>query len=228
MSFQFPEGCKAIVDVTKAPYFADPTGTRDSTEALKKAVDDVLSAYEKAFYETKEKLYAIKEPDALISFEIRKIGQLHNVIFPEFLPPSRILYFPTGTYLVSDTISYEKEEFRNILGDLRHLEMNCQLRFFGESRDGVVIKLKDNAPGFEFGAARPVVSFMRGEASNIAMTNMFENITIDIGAGNPGAIGLLFFANNTGAVRNVTIRSSDPEYRGHIGLGILNDKISAG
>ena len=91
MSFKFPEGCKAIIDVTKAPYFADPTGKRDSTEALKKAVDDVLSAYEKAFYETKEKLYAIEEPDALISFEIRKIGQLHNVIFPEFLPPSRII-----------------------------------------------------------------------------------------------------------------------------------------
>ena len=60
MSFKFPKGCKAIIDVTKAPYFADPTGKRDSTEALKKAVDDVLSAYEKAFYETKEKLTAVR------------------------------------------------------------------------------------------------------------------------------------------------------------------------
>ena len=227
MICRFPDTCRAIVDVTKAPYFADPTGQRDSTAALKQAVNDVLRAYEKAFYETRDKLYAMPEDDALISFEIRKIGQRHNVIFPEVLPPSRILYFPKGTYLVSDTVSYDMEEFRNILGDARHLEMNCQLRFLGESREETVIKLRDNCPGFEFGNSRPVISFMRGEASNIAMTNMFENITIDVGAGNPGAVGLLFFANNTGAVRHVTIRSSDPEYRGHIGYAILHDKISA-
>lgn len=59
------------------------------------------------------------------------------------------------------------------------------------------------------------------------MTNMFENITIDIGSGNPGATGLRYFANNTGAIRNVKIISSDPEYRGNTGLSVIHSKVSA-
>lgn len=226
-NFVFPADCQAIIDVTKPPYNLDNTGREDCTEALCRIVDDILGAYQDNFYKTKDKLEAMEDPNALISFEIRKVNGLPNVIFPEQLPPSRIIYFPNGTYLVSDTISYSYEEFRNILAGKRHLEMNCQLRFMGQSRDGVVIKLKDHCKGFEYGQDRPVISFMQGDASNIAMTNMFENITIDVGVGNPGATGLRYFANNTGAVRNVRIISSDPEYRGNTGFSVLNDKISA-
>lgn len=226
-NYRYPEQCSAIIDVTKPPYCLDNTGKTDCTKKLRALVDEIIGAYEKNFYETKAKLEAMDDPNALISFEIRKVDGRSNVIFPEFLPPSKIIYFPNGTYLVSDTISYSMEELRNFLADLRHLEMNSQLRFMGQSRDGVVIKLKDHCPGFEFGNDRPVISFMQGEQSNIAMTNMFENITIDIGVGNPGATGLRYFANNTGAIRNVKIISSDPEYRGNTGLSLLHDKISA-
>ena len=225
--YRYPAACQAIVDVTKPPYNVDNTGRVDCTAQLCQAVNDVLGAYETNFYETQKKLQAQTDPNALISFEIRKVDGRENVIFPEELPPSRILYFPNGEYLVSDTISYRMEEFRNFLMSLRHLEMNGQLRFMGESRDGVTIRLQDNCPGFGFGSERPVISFMRGEASNIAQTNMFENFTIDIGKGNPGAIGLVYFGNNTGAVRNVRIRSSDPEHRGHTGLAVIHDKVSA-
>ena len=224
----FPAECKAVIDVTKPPYNIDNTGRVDCTKQLCALVDEILGAYENNFYETKEKLEAMEDPNALISFEIRKVNGRNNVIFPEELPPSRIIYFPNGTYLVSDTISYSMEEFRNILGSIRNLEMNCQLRFFGQSRDGVVIKLQDNCKGFEFGNDRPVIDFMRGEQSNIAMTNMLENLTIDIGSGNPGATGIRYFANNTGAIRNVKIMSSDPDFRGHTGLSILHTKITAG
>ncbi len=227
-NFIFPSQCRAIIDITKPPYNVDNTGKTDCTKQLCALVDEVLQAYEKNFYETKSKLEAMDDPNAMISFEIRKVNGRSNVIFPEELPPSRILYFPNGTYLVSDTISYSMEKFRNFLGNLRHLEMNCQIRFVGQSRDGVIIKLKDHCKGFEFGNDRPVISFMRGEQSNIAMTNMLENMTIDIGAGNPGATGIRYFANNTGAVRNVRIMSSDPDFRGHTGLSILHTKISAG
>lgn len=227
-NIQFPEECEAIIDVTKPPYNLDNTGRLDCTRQLCNLVDEILGAYEKNFYETKEKLEAMEDPNALISFEIRKVNGRSNVIFPEILPPSKIIYFPNGTYLVSDTISYSMEEFRNLFASVRHLEMNCQLRFVGQSKDGVVIKLKDHCKGFEFGNDRPVIDFMRGEQSNIAMTNMLENLTIDVGSGNPGATGVRYFANNTGAIRNVRIQSSDPEYRGHTGISILHTKVSAG
>ncbi len=227
-NYVFPQKCKAVIDVTKPPYNCDNTGHRDCTEALCRVVDDILGEYQKNFYETKEKLEASEDPNELITFEIRKINGIPNVIFPEKMPESRIIYFPAGTYLVSDTISYSYEECRNILGGIRGMEMNGQLRFMGQNRDLVTIKLQDHCKGFEYGNDRPVVSFMQGLRSNISMTNMFENITIDVGIGNPGATGIRYFANNTGAVRNVKIISSDPEYRGNTGFSILHDKVSAG
>lgn len=227
INYCFPTDCSAIIDVTKPPYNLDNTGKTDCTETLCKIINDVLSAYEKNFYETKEKLESLDDPDALITFEIRKVNGRSNVIFPEELPPSKIIYFPNGVYTVSDTISYFKEEFRNILGGLRGLEMNCQIRLIGESTDGTVIRLKDNCKGFEYGNDRPVISFMQGESSNIAMTNMLENLTVSIGKGNPGATGVRYFANNTGAVKNVRIISEDPELRGNTGFSVLHEKVSA-
>lgn len=227
-NYVFPTDCEAIIDVTKPPYNVDNTGKTDCTRQLCAIVDDVLRVYEEEFYKTKAKLEAMDDENALISFEIRKNKGKLNVIFAETLPPSKIIYFPNGTYLVSDTISYSMEELRNFIGGVRGLEMNCRLRFFGQSRDGVILKLQDHCKGFEFGNDRPVIDFMRGERSNIAMTNMLENMTIDVGIGNPGATGVRYFANNTGAIRNVRIISSDPEGRGHTGLSILHSKISAG
>ncbi len=226
-TIRFPKECEAIIDVTKAPYFADNTGKEDVTEILRRVIDDIFSAYERNFHATKEKLLADPDPNALISFEIRKIDGIPNVIFAEEQPKAKIIYFPNGIYKVSDTISYFKEDFCNILNGTRGMEMNCNLHIVGESRDKTVIRLVDNAKGFEYGANRPVLSFMQGEMSNIAMMNTLENITVDIGAGNAGAVGVVYFANNTGAVRNVRILSSDPEGKGHIGFAILHDKVSA-
>lgn len=226
-NYRFPKECTSIIDVTKPPYNVDNTGSEDCTKKLRQIIDDIFSAYEAELFKTKAKLEAMDDPNALISFEIRKVDGRLNVIFPENLPPSKIIYFPNGTYLVSDTISYFKEEFRNFLSSLRYLEMNCCLRFMGESKDGVIIKLKDNLPAFEYGNDRPVISFIQGESSNIAMTNMLENLTISVGKGNPGATGVRYFANNTGAVRNVRIISEDPEYRGNTGFSVINEKISA-
>ena len=65
-----------------------------------------------------------------------------------------------------------------------------------------------------------MISFTRGNTSNVSMQNTFENFTILVGGGNPGAVGLEFFANNTGAIRNVTIRSLDLDRSGHAGLNL--------
>ena len=225
--YKYTPNNEAIIDVTKPPYNADNTGNKDCTEALKRALDDILRPNIKNLEKTHQKLLAMPEPDAEISFEIKKLpdGTI-NIIFPEDLEPAKILYFPNGTYLVSNTISYTLENLRNIWRSRRYMEMNRQIYFKGESRDGVIIKLKDNCPGFEYGAEKPVVSFLLAEKSNIAHTNCFENITIDVGKENPGAVGLVFFGNNTGRVENVKIVSSDAEKRGFAGLEIRHEIVS--
>ena len=199
MNYKYPE-CNAVIDVTKPPYNVDNTGKTDCTAALCKVFDDICGEYKANLLKTKAMLEKQQDPNALITFEIRKVNGKHNVVFAEELPLKKIIYFPNGTYLVSDTISYSIEEFRNILFDRPYMEMNTQLRIKGESRDGVIIKLKDNCKGFEHGNDRPVISFDQSGTSNIAQSNMIEDITVNIGKGNPGATGIRYFANNTGAV----------------------------
>jgi hypothetical protein len=63
----------------------------------------------------------------------------------------------------------------------------------------------------------------RGSNSNFS--NFFENVTVDIGNGNPGAAGLRWNGSNYGGVRNVTIRSSQGD--GYAGL-LYDRKHGAG
>lgn len=210
----YPSGAEAVIDVTKAPYYADNTGAKDCTAALNRAYDDVMKKILDALSETVE--LKKRNPNLKLSRE----GTGKVVLFPRVPTTSDILYFPNGTYTVSDTILYSFENLRNTLNN----ELSRQIHFQGQSQAGTIIKLRDNAKGFVAGAQKPVISFMRGAQSNVAMSNTFENITINTGAGNHGAIGLMFHASNTGAVRNVTIKSGDPDRVGYVGLGIMKNK----
>lgn len=222
----FPPHIEGVIDVTKPPFCAVPDGKTDCTAALCAAMDFVLSQYKNAFLETRDRLAAMPDDNALLSFEIRKSDGRLNVPFPQSMPCGAILYFPAGTYLVSDTVSYSDETLYNLLFNVRWLEMNALIRMVGQNRDKTVIRLADSTPAFAFGARRPVVSFMKGEKSGVAMTNIFKNMTIDIGKNNPGAVGLRFFSNNSGTVSDVVIKSSDPQKRGYAGLEIVDEKVS--
>lgn len=215
---RYPKNIKAIVDVTKPPYNCDNTGGTDCTEALCRAFDDILRPNIDGIQKALDKLNASDDPNYRISFEICKKEGVPSVIFPEDLESAKILYFPKGTYLVSDTISHSLENLKNILNGVPTMEINRQIYIVGESKEDTVIKLRDNCPGFGFGCQKPIISYIRTEKSNIAMTNLISDITIDCGSGNSGAVGLVFYSNNSGAVRNVTIKSTDPEYRGYCGL----------
>jgi len=232
-NIRYPDGCKAFIDVTKAPYFADNTGKTDCTsiivgildELMKKTYDATVAAYEKL----KKLPVGASLGDSPVT-ENKVVDTEVVCMYPEDMVQLPTLYFPNGTYLVSDTLTYTLEKF----GNMRYsrvvggFELNRCIRFMGQSKDGTVIKLADNCKGFEYGQERAVISFIQGEISNIAMSNYIENITVDVGSGNAGAVGIKFFSNNTGAVRNVRIKSSDPEHRGFAGLLISHEYTSGG
>lgn len=116
----------------------------------------------------------------------------------------RSIYFPNGTYLVSDTL---------VWGDKRK-----DVR--GESRDGVIIKLKDNCPGFQDPNHPNKVLQVEFGHGGQNFNQRLRQLTVDIGQGNPGAIGIGFHTNNGGGIDQVVVRSTDPDKRGHIGLSL--------
>jgi hypothetical protein len=133
----------------------------------------------------------------------------------------RIVYFPKGTYLVSNTISAKDSN-----GVWR-----SRLILQGQNRQKTVIKLKDNCPGFtdsnnpksvlQTGSDNPIAQDgAQAGGGNQAFNNSVLNLTIDIGVGNIGARGLAYLANNQGIVENVIIKSSDPKMLGDTGLAM--------
>lgn len=157
------------------------------------------------------------------------------------------VYFPAGTYLVSNTlVKRMKDKVAGYLGlpNGRHFS---GLIMLGADKATTIIKLKDNCPGFSDPANPKAVVFTasslllgldtvvdssgnllsgktaqdvigvstwggknyidKGEG-NDAYINFIEDLTIDVGAGNPGAVGLDYIASNVGAVRNVIIKDA--------------------
>jgi hypothetical protein len=104
----------------------------------------------------------------------------------------RVLFFPKGTYLVSATLTWPKE-----FGGQANWG-HTLLR--GEDRDATILKLRDGV----FADARNPRAMMwcGGFGSADWFHNQVENLTFEVGPGNPGAVALQFYANNTGAVRD--------------------------
>ena len=124
---------------------------------------------------------------------------------------ARNLYLPTGTYLVSDTLLFVPKRW--VLQ--------------GQDREKTILRLMDGSAGFgDVAKPKPFVSFftpfMEKKASTgQAFRNSLYNLTIEVGANNPGAVALNYLNNNQGTVEGVTIRSRDPQRRGKAGLGLV-------
>jgi len=175
----YPSNTSPVVDITAAPYFADPTGQQDIADALEAAVAD---------------RYMHGEGYTTVPF----------------------IYFPNGVYRVSRPIVVEDVT-----------EAGQWIMLQGQTREGVVIRLDDNAPDFQDAEnPRAVISFFEGEWTNNAFQMIFENFTVEVGEGNPGAVGVRFHGNNNARMENVTIRSLDPAGVGAIGLDLAKS-ISA-
>jgi len=117
------------------------------------------------------------------------------------------LFFPNGVYDLDQGIV-----FRDTQGRWRpHVAIR------GESREGTVFRLRDQAAGMQ-DAADPRGVFTTGSfwepgdhesgGGNKAFRNNFSDFTLDTGRGNPGAIGIDWAVSNVGAIERVTLRDS--------------------
>ncbi len=218
---------KNLIDVTKPPYCADNTGKRDCTAILCQILNDLLIREAEGVAQTAKKILAPDFPSSTpgygyIGFESRKFmdhdRQEISIIFPEYVPASRIIYFPAGTYLVSDTVCYTLDSIQNIYHSKPFYQLARGIHFLGESAESVTIKLADHSPGFQAGAGKPVISYIRikredwrREITNVAQLNTFSELTVDCGQGNPGAIGLFFVSSNSGRIENCNFVSEGSE-----------------
>jgi hypothetical protein len=125
-----------------------------------------------------------------------------------------VVYLPDGVYDVSEAIR----------GVGARGEWAGTMVVQGQSRERTVLKLKDSAPGYGDKAAPHAVLHAGGwggsEAApgKNALGNSFFDLTVDVGKGNAGAIGIRFNVSNWGAIDNVLVRSSDPQGAGLAGI----------
>ena len=218
---RYPEYCKNVIDVTKAPYFADNSGKTDCTAALIKAIDDCLEGYIIGLEEMRQKLLKMAEEQGGNVYLGAEGGRVVDgnvyITFPQKFVPLKFLYFPKGTYLVSDTVTYSFDNLVSPQSAVYKCELCRNVHIIGEDKDNTIIKLADNSKGFEKGNSKPVLSFNKKsvpdtETTNCAQMNTLEDITIDCGKGNDGAIGVLFAASNCGRIENVTVKGEGGLY----------------
>jgi hypothetical protein len=212
---------KSTVNICEAPYNADATGTLDCTEAILQALDDITRVTRLAFLEGLAEVEALPAEGRhyhQAGVENHRADGVVNCVCCTRLPFVPVLYFPEGMYRVSDTLCYRHQDLLNTYGG----HMNQQIRLRGAGVGRTVIRLVDEAPGFGAGARKPMLSYMPGENTNVAMSNYCEDLTLNCGGGNPGAVGLDFFANNSGAVRNIKVVSEDGTGFAGVQLGHSN------
>jgi hypothetical protein len=135
----------------------------------------------------------------------------------ENIGQKRILFFPKGTYLVSDTLPWKDAEGR----------WKAWLSLQGESALTTVIRLKD-ATFTDAEHPKPVIMTASQNplspadgGGNQAFGISVCDLTVDVGKGNVGAIGIEYLANNKGMLENVVVRSSDPNHCGTAGVAML-------
>jgi hypothetical protein len=117
-----------------------------------------------------------------------------------------VIYAPKGTYLLSQQLVWNDGTFPQ-----------AYLGLLGEEMSATILKLVDNAAAFQ-DRVKPLalISTSSGGdakhpdgAPGTAFRNDIRNITIDTGSGNPGAIGIDWFANNSSTMSDVAILSGD-------------------
>lgn len=105
---------------------------------------------------------------------------------------TRILYLPKGTYRLTRTL-------------VVHFRVGPWI--FGETRDGVVLRMTDGLTDTNVTAViRTLPAESNAGSADWFMRNL-RNVTVDAGD-NPRIDGLRWFSNNSGALKNVRVRGN--------------------
>jgi hypothetical protein len=119
---------------------------------------------------------------------------------------SRIyLYFPGGIYWIKGPV-YTYDNYWTMIGD-------------GPQKS--TIKLAPNTKQFNTGTALAMINVSNVSPSS-NFSEVFENMGLRIGQGNPNAVGILWLNNNVGAMRNVQIWSEDSNAASGVQVGATN------
>ncbi len=103
----------------------------------------------------------------------------------------KALFFPAGTYLVHDTLRWT----------------GCCVTLQGAGAGSTTIRLAPGSAGFSSPSApKPLVLTPAG---NESFHQNIWDMSFSVGPGNPGATGLSYISNNTGALHNVRVASED-------------------
>lgn len=117
--------------------------------------------------------------------------------------PGRVIFFPVGTYLVTKPLTWQRNDGTWSAG----------MTLRGQGSGQTSIRLADRAAGFG-DPRRPTPVIATGSQNsadgtgNQAFGNYLFDLTVDVGASNPGAIGIDYLASNRGAIRNVVVRAA--------------------
>jgi hypothetical protein len=128
---------------------------------------------------------------------------------------SQIVYFPNGTYKITSTL-------QNIV-NAGTPTWRAGLFIQGQSQAGTILQLPASCPGFtDVNKGHSVIQIRSQDYQRGAVDQSFRqyirNLTVSVGPGNPGAIGIDFIANNRGGIYDVTVESTDPGHVGYTGI----------
>jgi|GEM_PF-1350063 len=138
---------------------------------------------------------------------------------------TRVVYFPAGTYLISDSLESRVGTTGTFYG------WRAGLILWGEDRATAIIQLAPSSVGFttiatpkamiKTGTENPTSADGGGNLQGFRHSVI--NLTLDTGTGNSGAMGIDYLANNRGVIEQVTIRSGDPGKAGYSGIKMTRE-----